>query len=162
MIDDDTARKRRCRCVEGAAAIHAIPRRAQRRRGSERHRRRVAIAGQRVVVAALAREGECISPVELAIAVGAVAEVRGNEPVEELDPVPDEPEAVILPVEEYTAIMNLLREAAARDEAALNALRRKYDERLQWLNAPGAGDVLDGLFDKPLDLNGKIFTGTEF
>ena len=72
------------------------------------------------------------------------------------------PEAVILSVEEYTAIMNLLRDAAARDEAALNALRRKYDERLQWLNAPGASDVLDGLFDKPLDLNGKIFTGTEF
>ena len=69
---------------------------------------------------------------------------------------------MILPVAEYTAIMNLLREAAARDEASLESLRRKYDERLQWLDAPGAGDVLDGLFDKPLGLNGKIFTGTEF
>jgi len=74
----------------------------------------------------------------------------------------DEPEAVIIPVAEYNAMLALLRDAAARDEAALNALRRKYDERLQWLNAPGAGDVIDGLFDKPLDLNGKIFTGTEF
>ena len=74
----------------------------------------------------------------------------------------DEPEAVILPVAEYTAIMNQLREAAARDQTALTALRRKYDERLQWLDTPGASDVLDSLFDKPLDLDGKIFTGAEF
>lgn len=74
----------------------------------------------------------------------------------------DEPEAVIIPVAEYTAIMNLLRDAAARDEASLESLRRKYDERLQWLDTPGAGDMLDSLFDKPLDLGGKIFAGTEF
>lgn len=74
----------------------------------------------------------------------------------------DQPEAVILPVEEYTAILNLLRDAAARDEAALESLRRKFDERLQWLDAPGADEAIDAMFGAPLDLQGKTFTGEEF
>jgi len=74
----------------------------------------------------------------------------------------DEPEAVILPVEEYAAILEALREMSARDEAMLDNLRRKYDERLNWLDAPDAGELLDGLLGKPVDLGGKIFTGREF
>ena len=74
----------------------------------------------------------------------------------------DTPEAVILSAEEYTAILTLLRDAAARDEAALEALRRKFDERLQWLNEPGAGEVIDSIFDKPLELGGKVFSGEDF
>lgn len=74
----------------------------------------------------------------------------------------DQPEAVILPVEEYTAILQLLHEAAARDEAALDALRRKFDERLHWLDRPGADEAIDAMFGKPLDLEGKRFTGQEF
>lgn len=74
----------------------------------------------------------------------------------------NQPEAVILPVEDYAAILELLREAAEKDRALVDHLRRRYDERLQWLDAPGAGDALDRLFDAPLDLGGKTFTGTEF
>ena len=74
----------------------------------------------------------------------------------------DEPEAVILPVEEYTAMLELLREVAEKDRAVLDLLRRKYDERLRWLDAPGADDMLDSLLAKPLDLGGKVFTGAEF
>jgi len=74
----------------------------------------------------------------------------------------NEPEAVILSVDEYDRLLQLLRAAGDKDRAVLDALRRKYDERLAWLNAPGAGETLDGLFDKPLDLGGKIFTGHEF
>ena len=71
----------------------------------------------------------------------------------------DQPEAVILPVEEYTAILQLLHEAAARDEAALDALRRKFDERLASLQAPDAGEKLDAIFDGPLKLGGKVIAG---
>ena len=74
----------------------------------------------------------------------------------------DEPEAVIIPAAEYDAMLALLREAAEKDRLLVDQLRRKYDERLRWLEAPDAGDILDGLFDKPTDLGGKIFTGAEF
>lgn len=74
----------------------------------------------------------------------------------------DEPEAVILPVEEYAAILEALRGLAARDEAMLDTLRRKFDERLACLDAPGAGKKLDALFDKPFSYEGKIFTGDDF
>ena len=74
----------------------------------------------------------------------------------------NQPEAVILPVEEYTRLLNLLRDAAARDEAALDALRRKFDERLACLNEPGTGDKLISIFDKPFRYDGKIFNGDEF
>ena len=71
----------------------------------------------------------------------------------------DTPEAVILSAQEYTAILALLREAAARDEAALEALRRKFDERLVSLQAPDAGEKLDAIFDGPLKLGGKVIAG---
>lgn len=71
----------------------------------------------------------------------------------------NQPEAVILPIEDYNQLLQLLREAATRDEAALDALRRKYDERLACLDEPGAGDRLAALFDKPLDLGGRVIAG---
>ena len=74
----------------------------------------------------------------------------------------DTPEAVILPIEEYNRILQLLVDAGEKDRAVVEHLRRKYDERLQWLDSPDAGDTLDRLFDKPLDLGGKKFTGAEF
>ena len=74
----------------------------------------------------------------------------------------NEPEAVILSAEEYTAMLNLLREAAAKDELALNALRRKFDERLACLHAPDADEKLAALFDKPFSFEGSVFTGNEY
>lgn len=74
----------------------------------------------------------------------------------------DRPEAVILPAEEYDRLLELLHAAGEKDRAMLDALRRKYDERLAWLNEPEAGEVLDSLFDKPLDLGGRVFSGREF
>lgn len=71
----------------------------------------------------------------------------------------DEPEAVILPVAEYTAIMNLLRETAARDEAALETLRRRFDERLACLKEPGAGGKLAEILRHPLKLEGRVIAG---
>ena len=71
----------------------------------------------------------------------------------------DEPEAVIIPAAEYSAMLALLREAASRDEAALNALRRRFDERLASLQAPDAGEKLRDILRKPLALDGKVIAG---
>jgi PHD/YefM family antitoxin component YafN of YafNO toxin-antitoxin module len=74
----------------------------------------------------------------------------------------DEPEAVIIPVAEYNAMLALLREAASRDEDALDALRRKFDERMASLKVPGAGEKLDSVFDKPLELDGRVIAGESY
>ena len=74
----------------------------------------------------------------------------------------DAPEAVIIPAAEYSAMLALLREAASRDQDALDALRRKFDERLASLKAPGAGEKLNSIFDKPLELGGRVIVGENF
>lgn len=74
----------------------------------------------------------------------------------------DRPEAVILPVAEYERLLKLMQKAGEKDRATLDALRRKWDDQLKQLNAPGARAKFDSIFDKPLDLGGKIFTGHEF
>lgn len=71
----------------------------------------------------------------------------------------NEPEAVILSAGEYTAILDLLRKAADRDSAALELLRHNFDQRLESLNAPGAGDTLRDILRKPLDLDDKAIAG---
>ena len=71
----------------------------------------------------------------------------------------NEPEAVILPVEEYDRLLRLLHAAGEKDRAMLDALRRKYDERLACLREPGAGDRLASIFDQPLDLDGRVIAG---
>ncbi|MDQ3040697.1 MAG: hypothetical protein M3Q51_08680 [Pseudomonadota bacterium] len=74
----------------------------------------------------------------------------------------DEPEAVILSAEEYTAILDLLRKAAERDAAALDGLRRKFDKRLQVLDAPEASAKLRDILRKPLDLGGEVLAGHDY
>ena len=74
----------------------------------------------------------------------------------------NEPEAVIIPAAEYDAMLALLREAASRDQLALDALRRRFDERLASLKAPDAGEKLDSIFDKPLELGGRVIAGESF
>ncbi len=71
----------------------------------------------------------------------------------------NEPEAVILPIAEYE---RLAQAAGQQSRTVLNELRQKYDARLAWLDEPGADEALDSMFDKPLGLGGKIFTGREF
>lgn len=72
------------------------------------------------------------------------------------------PEAVILPVEEYNRLLALLRNAGEKDRLLLDDLRRRYDERLACLDAPGAGDKLAAIFDKPIDLGGRVIAGEGF
>ena len=74
----------------------------------------------------------------------------------------DEPEAVILPVEEYNRLLALLREAAQRDEAILDNLRQDYSERLKVLQSPEARATLRNLLRKPLKLEGQVIAGDGF
>ena len=71
----------------------------------------------------------------------------------------DRPEAVILSTEAYTALVSALRDARRKDEAALEALRMRFDERLAALQADDAGDRLRAVMDAPAKLRGKVRAG---
>lgn len=74
----------------------------------------------------------------------------------------NEPEAVILSVDEYTTIMDALQAAASKAEPALDVLRHRFDERLASLQAENAGDRLRALMRRPARLGGKVKAGTSF
>jgi prevent-host-death family protein len=74
----------------------------------------------------------------------------------------NEPEAVILSVQEYAAIKSALHEAANRSEPALDTLRQRFDERLSVLQQADAGDKLRALMQRPARLDGKVKAGTGF
>lgn len=71
----------------------------------------------------------------------------------------DKPQAVILSMETYDAILEALRQASANDEAALDALRRRFDARLSALSAPDAGNRLRATMRKGAKLGGKVKVG---
>ncbi|MDO4709709.1 MAG: type II toxin-antitoxin system prevent-host-death family antitoxin [Pseudomonadota bacterium] len=73
-----------------------------------------------------------------------------------------QPEAVILSIAEYQAMMSALRSKAEHDRQALEKLRREFDARLACLNAPDIGEKIDALFEQPFSFNGEIFTGKDF
>mgnify|MGYP000903314194 CR=1 FL=1 len=72
------------------------------------------------------------------------------------------PEAVVLSLEDYDEMLADAEIGRARRQADLETLRRQFDERLQALLEPGAGDKFDALFDAPLDLGGRIIAGQNF
>ena len=74
----------------------------------------------------------------------------------------NEPEAVILSVEEYSTILHALQEAASRAEPALEMLRQRFDERLASLQAADAGDQLRALMHKSATLGGKVKVGASY
>ena len=71
----------------------------------------------------------------------------------------DRPEAVILSTETYTALVRAVQEARRKDEAALDILRARFDERLAALQADDAGDRLRAVMDAPAKLRGKVRAG---
>lgn len=71
----------------------------------------------------------------------------------------NKPEAVILPAAEYERLLGLLRDSAARDEAALDGLRRQFDARLAALAQPQAAGTLRDILRKPLQLDGSVIAG---
>lgn len=74
----------------------------------------------------------------------------------------EKPEAVILPVAEYQAFMEILQQSEAKNEAALAGLRERFDERLAVLQERSAGDRLRAALKPPARLGGKVKAGTRY
>lgn len=74
----------------------------------------------------------------------------------------DTPEAVILPASEYEAIVAALDEMRQKDLVALEALRRRFDERLAALKAPDAAAKLMTAARSRTALRGKAVAGESY
>lgn len=70
-----------------------------------------------------------------------------------------EPQAVIVPPDEYARLVALDEAQKAKMEAALVALRQEWDKRLAVLQEPGANERLDALWKKPMKLRGRVKAG---
>ena len=74
----------------------------------------------------------------------------------------DEPEAVIIPVAEYDAIMLLVEQSEAQAESALADLRRTFDERLSVLQGQSAATRLHSTMRDRAKLGGKVKAGSGY
>jgi prevent-host-death family protein len=74
----------------------------------------------------------------------------------------NQPEAVIITAADYAALVERAAQAGAGKEAALEKLRREFDERLAALNASDAGERLRSTMRGPIRLHGKVKAGTGF
>ncbi|MGB6309903.1 MAG: type II toxin-antitoxin system prevent-host-death family antitoxin [Steroidobacteraceae bacterium] len=74
----------------------------------------------------------------------------------------DEPEAVIIPVAEYDAIMQLLEQSRAQTETTLADLRQTFDERLSVLQGQSAITRLQSTMRGPAKLGGKVKAGSGY
>ena len=74
----------------------------------------------------------------------------------------NEPEAVILSMAAYDAILEALRQLSANDDAALETLRRRFDARLSALSTRDAGNRLRTTMRKGAKLSGKVKAGATY
>lgn len=74
----------------------------------------------------------------------------------------NQPEAVILSIEEYGTLMQALQVADAQNESALDQLRHRFDERLASLQGPDAGERLRAMMHGPARLKGEVKAGTGY
>jgi prevent-host-death family protein len=72
----------------------------------------------------------------------------------------DQPEAVIVPVEEYEALMQIVEQSEAQTESALRALRTGFDERLAVLQDRSASSRLQSTIRGHAKLRGKVKVGS--
>lgn len=69
------------------------------------------------------------------------------------------PEAVILSLQEYVAIVTAL--AASAEDAPLDALRKRFDARLAALQTDDASDRLRAIARDPARLHGQVKAGRD-
>jgi prevent-host-death family protein len=74
----------------------------------------------------------------------------------------DEPEAVVIPVAEYDALMQLVEQSEAQTESALAGLRRSFDERLAVLQDRSAATRLQSTIRGRAKLGGKVKAGSGY
>jgi prevent-host-death family protein len=73
-----------------------------------------------------------------------------------------EPEAVVVSAAEYGRLVAKARASDAAMEGELEALRRRFDERLAVLNQRDAGDRLRAAARRPVRLRGKVRAGSGY
>lgn len=73
-----------------------------------------------------------------------------------------EPEAVVLSLQEYKRLMHALNQIESKAETELEALRRRFDERLAVLQQPDAGDRLRAVMNLPVRLEGELKAGSSY
>lgn len=71
----------------------------------------------------------------------------------------DRPEAVILSIDAYEALLQAVEQARLQDADVLDTLRARFDERLAALRGDDAGDRLRAVMDAPAKLRGKVRAG---
>ncbi len=71
----------------------------------------------------------------------------------------DQPEAVILSLQEYRLLTELAGRAQRDNQDKLERLSRAFDAELAVLKQPGAGDRLRDAFAAPLALNAEVVAG---
>jgi prevent-host-death family protein len=74
----------------------------------------------------------------------------------------EQPEAVIVPVEEYDALMQLVAHAEAQAESMLLGLRSSFDERLASLQQRSAATRLQSTIRGRVKLKGKVKAGSGY
>jgi PHD/YefM family antitoxin component YafN of YafNO toxin-antitoxin module len=74
----------------------------------------------------------------------------------------DQPEAVIMPVEQYDALMQIVEQSEGRTESALSALRASFDERLSVLQDQSAPSRLQSTIRGRAKLKGKVKAGSGY
>lgn len=74
----------------------------------------------------------------------------------------DEPEAVIIPVAEYDALMQIVAQSEAQTESALVGLRQSFDERLSVLQGRSAATRLQSTIRGRAKLGGKVKAGSSY
>jgi len=74
----------------------------------------------------------------------------------------DQPEAVILSLQEYRMLTEWAGRAQRENQNKLERLSRAFDAELAVLKQPGAGDRLRDAFGAPLALNGEVIAGRSY
>ncbi len=74
----------------------------------------------------------------------------------------DRPEAVIIAVEEYDALMQRVEQSEAQAESILARLRNNFDERLSSLQHGSAATRLQSTIRGPAKLHGKVKAGSGY
>jgi PHD/YefM family antitoxin component YafN of YafNO toxin-antitoxin module len=74
----------------------------------------------------------------------------------------DEPEAVIIPVAEYDALMQFVEQSQAQTKSALAGLRLSFDERLSVLQGRSAATRLQSSIRGRAKLGGKVKAGSGY
>jgi PHD/YefM family antitoxin component YafN of YafNO toxin-antitoxin module len=71
----------------------------------------------------------------------------------------EQPEAVILSLQEYRQLTELAASAQRENQNKLERLTRAFDAELATLQQPDASERLHEAFNAPLSLNGQVIAG---